>query len=42
MERESISSLIPPADTTQPLQTPVSPIQDDSKDKDGGIGLLVL
>jgi hypothetical protein len=42
MEREPISSLIPPADVTQPLQTSVSSIQDSSEDKDGGIGLRTL
>ena len=42
MEREPISSLIPPTDVTQPLQTSVSSIQDDSEDKNGGIGLLTL
>lgn len=42
MERELISSLIPPADTTQPLQTSVSSIQNDSEDKGGGIRLGTL
>ena len=39
MEREPIPSLIPPADVSQPLLTPVITIADDNEDKEIGIGL---
>ncbi|MBS0352176.1 MAG: leucine-rich repeat domain-containing protein, partial [Proteobacteria bacterium] len=42
MERDPILSAVPPTDVDQPLFAPVNLTENDSKDKDGGIGLRTL